>query len=393
MRTLYPFFSLLLWIGMIPILGGSIYSVLCVLAVWRFRTRKRSPSGYSFSHWPSVTILKPMCGLEKDQKVGLRSACLQDYPEYQVLFSVQDPMDPVVPLLKEVQEEFGPDRVSVVTENLQIGPNRKVNNLLGALPHARHEVLVMSDSDVRLEPDYLKTIIAPLSDPEVGCVCTLYRATTATRWFEKMELLTLNADFVPNLIFAHVTGASKFCLGSSLALRRASLEAMGGLESLADFLAEDYEIGRRLWTSGRRVAIVPYFSEMVVNLKDPLEWWRHQVTWDQKTRAARPVGFFFTILTRSVPFALLLLCLRFGDVVGWTLLGGVLAIRLATAGLIMGWGIRDREGFRSLGLLPFRDLAAFVSWFLAFTKRTVFWRGTTFNLTRKGRLETKEPQP
>ncbi len=377
--------SLLQWICLIPVIGGSVYSILCVLAVRRFVAPSSSEKHF-FSRWPPVTILKPICGLEKNQKVGLRSACIQDYPEYQVVYSVQDPHDPAVPLLEEIQQEFGSDRVSIVVDDRQVGPNKKINNLLGALAYARHHILVVCDSDVRLRPDYLKAIVAPLSDPGVGCVCTLYKATCADRWFEKMELLTLNADFIPSLIFAQITGASQFCLGSSLALRRSSLEEMGGLESLADYLVEDYEFGRRLWVSGKKVSIVPYFVEIVVNLKDPSEWWHHQVLWDQKTCAARPKGFFATVITRSIPFAFLFAASRAGDPAGLTVLGVALAVRLATAGMILRRGIRDTEGVRYLSLLPLRDLAALVSWFLALTKKTVIWRGTEFILTRKGRL-------
>jgi ceramide glucosyltransferase len=333
--------------------------------------------------------LKPVCGLEKNQKINLRSACLQDYPEFQVVFSVQDPSDPAVPLLHEIQQEY-PERVSVVVENNQVGPNGKINNLLGALPQARHDLLVISDSDVRLEPDYLKNIIAPLADPRVGFVCTLYKATSADRWYEKMELLTLNADFIPSVIFAYVSRAAKFCLGSSVAFRRGSLKEMGGLEALADYLAEDYEMGRRLWVSGKRMVLVPYFVDIVVDLRDLSQWWDHQVCWDQKTRAAQPAGFFASILTRSVPFALLLAASRLGDGLGLSILGGVFGLRLATAAGIMGWGFRDREGLKSLALLPLRDIAALVSWVLAFTKKTVIWRGSKLILTREGRLARRE---
>jgi ceramide glucosyltransferase len=337
-----------------------------------------------------VTILKPLCGLEKNQRVNLRSACLQDYPKYQVIFSVQDPDDPVMPLLKEIQQEFGPEKVSVVVENCQAGPNGKINNLLGALPHAHYDILVISDSDVLLEPDYLKAIIAPLADPNVGCVCTLYKATHADRWYEKMELLTLNADFIPSVIFASVTGASKFCLGSSMALRRSSLKEMGGLEDLADYLAEDYEMGRRLWASGRRVAVAPYFVETVVDLKNVSRWWDHQVCWDQKTRAAQPMGFFATLLIRSVPFALLFAASRSGDAAGLMVLAGTIGLRLATAAVILTWGLQDMEGLKSIALLPLRDITALFSWLLAFTKKTVTWRGAKFILARDGRLVPKQ---
>lgn len=220
--------SLLQWICLIPTVGGSVYVILCLVAVFRFRTRPEPRPRYSFSEWPPVTILKPLCGLEKNQRDNLRSACLQEYPEFQVVFSVQNPDDPVIPLLREIQREFGSGRVSVVIENLHAGTNKKINNLLGALPHALHDILVISDSDVHLSPDYLETIVSPIADPEVGCVCTLYKATCADRWFEKMELLTFNADFIPSVIFAHVTGTSKFCLGASIALRRSTLKEIGG---------------------------------------------------------------------------------------------------------------------------------------------------------------------
>ena len=377
------------WIFLIPTVGGAVFELLCLLAVWRFLTQTPSSHSFSFSKWPPVTVLKPVCGLEKNLRVNLRSACLQDYPEFQVVFSVQDPSDPAVPLLKEIQQEY-PERVSVAIENHQAGPNGKINNLLGALFHARHDFLVISDSDVRLSPGYLKTVIAPLADSGVGFVCTLYKATAADRWYEKMELLTLNADFIPSVVFAYVSGVSKFCLGSSVAFRRGSLKEMGGLEALADYLAEDYEMGRRLWVSGKRMVLVPYFVDIVVNLQGLSQWWNHQVCWDQKTRAAQPAGFFASIVTRSVPFALFFAASRLGDALGLAILGGVLGLRLITAAVIMGWGFRDREGLKSLALLPLRDVAALVSWVLAFTKKTVIWRGSKLILTRRGRLAKRE---
>jgi ceramide glucosyltransferase len=383
---LRSFLFLLKGICLIPTIGGSLYGVLCCLAVLRFNTRKETPAQPPFSRWPPVTILKPVCGLEKNQRNNLRSACLQDYPEFQVIFSVQDPCDPVIPLLREIEQEFGPERVSVVIENRQVGANGKINNLVGGLPLARYDVLVVSDSDARLRPNYLKAIVAPLADQKVGCVCTLYKASCADSWFEKMELLTFNADFIPSVIFAYVSGASNFCLGPSMAFRRSTLEELGGLETLADYLVEDYEIGRRLWTSGKRIAIVHHFIDIVIDLKNPSQWWNHQIYWDQNTRAARPIGFLASILIRAVPFAFLFAILRLGDGVGLYVLSGALGLRLGTAALVTGWGFRDREGLKCLAFLPFRDLAALGTWFLAFIKKTVVWRGAKFSVTQDGRL-------
>ena len=381
--------SLLQWICLIPTVAGSIYLILCLLAVLRFRIQRPSPAEYFFPLWPPVTILKPVRGLEKNQEENFRSTCLQDYPEFQVVFSIQDPDDPVLPLLKRIGQEFGPKKVSVVIDNRQVGTNGKINNLLGGLPHARYGILVISDSDVFLKPDYLKAIVSPLADPEVGCVCTLYKATRADRWYEKMELLSLNADFIPSVIFAHVTGSARFCLGSSMALRRSSLDELGGLETFANDLVEDYEIGRRFWSSGKKIAIVRYFINIVVDLKSPFQWWNHQIYWDQKTRAAQPAGFFATVMIRSVPFALFFAASRLGDAVGLVVLGGAVGLRLATAAAILGWGLQDMEGLKSLVLLPFRDLTALVFWLLAIVKRRINWRGSEFELSH-GRLVPRE---
>jgi ceramide glucosyltransferase len=374
------------WVFLVPAIGGSVYAVLCLLAVITFRMRRPKALKNSFSSWPKITVLKPVYGLEKNQLENLRSACLQDYPEFQVVFSVQELNDPAIPLLRQIQAEFGPERVTLAIENCRAGTNGKINNMIGGLKHARHDYLVISDSDVRLGQDYLKKIIAPLADPDVGCACTLYKAACADTWFEKLELLTLNADWMANAVFANVTGVAKFCFGASAALRRSTLDEIGGLESLADYLVEDYEMGRRIWDSGKKVTIVPYLIDTVVDLKSPSEWWGHQVYWDQNTRAARPVGFFATAVIRSTPFALLYALTRLGDIIGLAVLAGAIALRTATAAVVLGWGFRDREGLRSLGLLFSRDLAALFSWLLAFTKRTIVWRGAEFILTRDGRL-------
>jgi ceramide glucosyltransferase len=379
------------WIFLIPAIGGTVYALLCVLAVNRFRLySNRHPKPFSKS-WPAVTVLKPVHGLEKNQRENLRSTCIQDYPQFQVVFSVQDSDDAAIPLLKEIQKEFGPSRVTVAIEDCRAGTNGKINNMIGGLRHARYDLLVISDSDVLLRPDYLKTIVAPLSNPEVGCACTLYKAAGAKTWFEKMELLTLNADFMANVLFAHTSGASKFCLGASAALHRSTLAEVGGLEGLSDYLVEDYEMGRRIGLLGKKIAIVPYFVDTIVDLKSPRQWWDHQVYWDQNTRAARPIAFFATALIRSVPFALLYAATRLGDMIGLSVVAAAIILRTGSAAIVLGLGLRDREGLRSLGLLIFRDLSSLVTWILAFTKRTTIWRGTSFVLTRDGRLIAQGP--
>jgi ceramide glucosyltransferase len=202
-----------------------------------------------------------------------------------------------------------------------------------------------------------------------------------------MELLSLNADFIPGVVFAYVSGLSPFCLGASVALRRGDLECAGGFEKFSDVLAEDYEMGRALLAKNRKIFLVPYFVEVVIGLQSFSHWWAHQIAWDQKTRAAQRAGFAATILTRGVPFALCFVLLRFGDATGLTVLAAALGIRWATAAMLLYWGLKDREGLKSLAFLPFRDVAALVFWMLALLKRTISWRGCELILKSDGRLE------
>jgi ceramide glucosyltransferase len=371
---------------LLPVVVGSVYGLLAAVAVHLFCRRRPAPlADDPPAAWPPVTILKPIYGLDKNLAANLRSTCTQDYPTYQVVLSAQRLDEPALPLLREIEREFGPERVTVAVADSKPVVNGRVQNLLIGLGGARHDILVTSDSDMLLRPDYLKTIVRPLRDPGVGCVCTLYRAAGADRWFERLELLSLNAEFVANLIFARMTGASMFCLGASTALRRSTLEDIGGFAALRDYLVEDFELGRRVRGKGLRMALPAYFADTIVDLKDAGEWWGHQVYWDQNTRAARPIGFFATIVLKSVPFGLVFACLRVFDLAGVSAFGAAVAMRLASTAVVLR-SIGDDEGLRSLGWMVVRDLAGLLSWLVALTKRSFVWRGEEFQLTGDGRI-------
>lgn len=366
---------------LIPVAGGSVFCLLCVWAAGRFMSTPQPARTYQ----PPITVLKPIYGLDKGLEDNLLSLCRQDYPDYQVVIGVQRPDDPALPLLRRLAQEFA-DRITLVVKPSEPVVNGKVQNLVNALTHARHDILIISDSDVRLAPGYLQTIVAPLADPNVGYVCTLYRSVAADRWFEKFELLSLNADFVPSIIFSAVTGAATFCLGASVAFRNSDLEAIDGMGALGDYLVEDHEMGRRLIGLGKRMHLSPHIVEVLADYGTFSTWWHHQIYWDQNTWAANPVGFALTILTRAVPFALLFTVLRGFDAISLKVLGAALAIRLGTAAIIAGRYLGDREGLKALWLLPLRDLLALASWYIALTRRTFVWRGHRFGLTKNGRI-------
>jgi ceramide glucosyltransferase len=368
-----------------PVLAGTVYSLLGVGALVAFEIRrKRYPEPGTFC--PPVSLLKPVHGLEKGLRENLRSACMQDYPVYQVVISLEHEDDPALPLVREMEREFGTDRVTVVVHGGNSAPNGKVRNLLGAVPSARHDLFVISDSDVCLRPDYLRRIVAPLATPGVDCACTLYKAVDGDSLVEAMEQLTLNAEWIPNLVFALVTGAAPFCLGASTALYRSTLERIGGLEALADYLVEDYEMGRRIRQHGGRIEIVPTFIEMRVDLKSVTQWWHHLVYWDQNTRAANPKGHFATLFVRAIPFALLFAMVRGFDALGSSVLVGSITVRLLAASLFMAVALEDPQGLARLWLLPLRDIAGLVSAVMSFTRVKVVWRGARIPVGPGGRL-------
>ncbi|MEP7051745.1 MAG: glycosyltransferase, partial [Pseudomonadota bacterium] len=186
MNASLPLYQILL--GVCVLVGSACWWGVFVCALF-FRSRSERFDA-TLAVWPPVTLLKPVYGLEKKLLTNLRSACLQDYPQYQVVYSVQRRNDPALPLLLQLQNEFGAEKVAVVHSRANVGLNGKINNLAGALPHARHDLLVISDSDVLLRPDFLRRIVAPLADPEVGAVSTFFRGRDAAAWYEQMEQLT-----------------------------------------------------------------------------------------------------------------------------------------------------------------------------------------------------------
>jgi ceramide glucosyltransferase len=378
----------LLLAGAIAVGSGCWLGTLIAALFFR---QPRAASAAGFESWPPVTILKPVCGLEKNLRLNLRTACEQDYPIYQVVYSVQRHDDPAIGLLRELEREFGKDRVSVVIDEVQVGMNGKINNLAGALGHARYDVLVISDSDVRLRTDYLKAIIAPLADAAIGGVSTFFRAVDAGAWYEQMELLTLNVDQFAMAIFASALGVSDFCFGASFALRRQTLERIGGLAALGSYLVEDNEMGQRILRAGLKLAMVPYLIDTTVDLKSPSQWWQKMTYWEQNTRAAKPGVFLSALVLRTIPLALLLAALRGFDAIGLAVFCGVFALRVTAAAVVLSVALQDRASLRSLWLLPIKDVLSLFWYARAIATRTVSWRGVQLALTRDGQLIPNEP--
>lgn len=370
---------------LVPIVSGSLFSALTVVTTWRFNHRRQP---IVIAPLPPVSVLKPIYGVDRDLEQNLLSFCTQDYPDYQIVLSLQRRDDPALPLLQRLQQRY-PDRVTLVVADSAPSVNGKVQNMVIGLTGARHPILVVSDSDVSVPRDYLRVLVAPLADPAIGFVCSLYRIAHARNLPERLDQLSINADFMPSVIFTYITRLAIFCLGASIAFRRADLEAVGGMAAFADYLVEDHELGRRLHGLGLKVRLVPMAVDMKPDYATFAQWWSHQVYWDQNTRAANLPGFVLTILTRAVPFALLLVLASGMSPLGWHVLLAAVAIRVGCAAAVATL-LRDGETLRALPLLPLRDVFALGSWALALARQNFVWRGHTFKLTRSGRIVPRD---
>jgi len=239
---------------------------------------------------------------------------------------------------------------------------------------------------VKTARHYLSTVVPPLSDPDVGAVCTLYRAAVAGNVYEKLELLSFNCDTIPFVILAVTFRLARFCLGASTAIRRETLDRIGGFAALAGYMAEDVEMGRRIAAAGRRLVFLPHLVETLVDLPDVRSWWNHQVYWDQNARVASLPGFIALLFLKSVPFAIVFAAMRALDAVGLEILAAALALRMASAAAILAFCAGDREGLRALWLLPLRDVAGLVCWISAAAKRDFVRRSVRRDLAPDGRI-------
>jgi ceramide glucosyltransferase len=375
--------------GLLVPVGGAILfwlgTAICMAVFW-LRRPAYSDDGAFQKLLPTVSVLKPVCGREKELYGNLKTACEQDYPDYEVIYSVQESDDPALEVLQTISRSRSRCRVRIVVDADAVGPNRRLSNTFNASKRAQGEVLVRSDSDMFLRADYLKAIVSPFSDPGVGIACTLYKAWRPSNLFERLELLSINADFVPSLVFAVVTGVSTACTGATLAIRRNVVDEIGGFMPLGHYLVEDYELGRRVLQSGYRIHFVPYVADTGIDLRTWRELWRHRVYWDQNTKSVHPLGFFFTLLIRGIPFGFLYTLM--GGPYGIQVLAGTITIRMVTAA-INALFMKDLDCVKSIWLLPFCDFLGMASWLSSFVKKEIYVRGKRFVL-KKGLLVEME---
>jgi ceramide glucosyltransferase len=375
---------------LVTILGcasSSIYYLICLWSASAFlRERKAGAGSGSASNCTPVTILKPLKGADPDMYESFRTHCVQDYPEYEIIFGVSDANDPAIASVRKLQSEFPDRRIELVVSPNILGANVKVSNLAQMLREARYEYLIVNDSDIRVERDYLRRVVAPLVDSAVGMVTCLYRGVAAATLGSHLESLGISTDFCPGVLVAQkLERGIHFGLGSTLAFRRADLERAGGFSSFVDFLADDYELGARISALGLQVAL----SDVVVETHLPAYNLRgflsHQLRWARGVRDARAGGYVGLVFTFGLLWGLLNLVTAHAAPWSWAALGAVFLLRLAVALSVGRAVLQDRQLIPQLWLLPLRDLVAAAVWIASFAGHTVRWRGDRFRL-QKGKL-------
>ena len=368
-------------------LSSSVYYLLCLWSAASFlRGRAAGKSVRPTQSLPPVSILKPLKGTDPDIYESFRSHCLQDYPEYEIIFGVSDPDDPAVASVRQLQHEFPGHAIGLVVSPQKLGANVKVSNLEQMVLTAQHEHLIVNDSDIRVERDYLRRVLAPLADASVGMVTCLYRGVAAPTVGSRLESLGISTDFCAGVLVARqLEGGLRFGLGSTLAFRRSDLERVGGFKSIVDFLADDYELGRRIAGLGLQVVL----SDVVVETHLPAYglhgFLSHQLRWARGVRDSRAGGYLGLVSTYGLMWGLLALVAAHAAPWSWAVLGATVALRLAVALAVGKTVLQDRQLLKDLWLLPVRDLVAVAVWVASFGGNTVTWRGDRFQL-KKGRL-------
>ena len=367
-------------------LGGLAYYGLCLWGAFAYLRQRRRALPASSGALPPVSILKPLKGVDPEIYESFRSHCLQDYPQYEIIFGVSEPDDPAVAVVQRIQQEFPERSIRLEVCPQKLGTNVKVSNLVQMLRAARFDHLIVNDSDIRVERDYLRRILTPLLQAKTGMVTCLYRGFPSATLGSKLESLGISTDFAGGVLAARsLEKGVRFGLGSTLAFRRGELERLGGFEALLDYLADDYELGKRIAGLGLNVELSEVVVETFLSHYDFGGYFEHQLRWARSVRDSRRWGYVGVLLTFGVPWALLVLLLSRGALWAWGLLAVVAAARILMALIVGEKVLADRHVRPLLPLIPVRDLLAAAVWIASFASDQIAWRGDYFHL-KDGKL-------
>jgi ceramide glucosyltransferase len=373
-------------------LASFAYYVVATVAALRF-FRRRDAASVSSDFTPPISILKPIYGLDRETYENYASFCAQDYPDYEILFCVSDDQDPAIPMIQQLARDFPQRRIHLLIGSELLGVSDKVNKLCRMAREAQHEILAVSDSDVRVEPEYLRAIAAPFRDPAVGAVTCLYRGLTDGSLAANLEAIGNSTDFAAGVLVAWLFAPVNFTLGATMATTKKCLAEIGGFESLVDHFSDDYELGNRIAARGHRVELITFPVSIVYPHQTLADAFRHQLRWNVSIRFSRPAGHLGLIFTQALPLGLLAAIFAPSAACAISLLLGYLLLRGISAWVVGVYGMRDAGVRRHLELLPLRDAFAFIVWVASFFPQRIHWRGREFYVRDKRLVPTTPREP
>ncbi|WP_114241542.1 bacteriohopanetetrol glucosamine biosynthesis glycosyltransferase HpnI [Dyella sp. C9] len=366
--------NLLAWLGTALCIAATGYACCSLWAGIASRRRSEHPQAdVNARPGRPTSVLKPLHGAEPGLYEDLRGYCEQDYPAYELLFGVRDPEDPAIAIVQRLQREFPRRLITLVIDTRVHGANLKVSNLINLVEHASHDLLVLADSDIRVPTDYLAQVTAPLAEHDTGIVTCLYHGIARGNLWSRLGCLFIDDWFAPSVRLTHAFGSSRFAFGSTIALRRETLDAIGGLEALRDTLADDFWIGELSRARGLRTVLSPLVVGTRVNEGEMHSLWTHELRWLRTIRAISPLGFAMTFVCFTWPVLLL------GVALAPSTLNALLAIAGCSA-RILRYGVSWRDTarpspWRDIWLTPFRDGLLLLEWAGALVRWRVHWRG------------------
>jgi len=373
--------------GLVVVLacGPPVYYLLSIYCAHGFFSRKTPAPTPSIPYLPPISVLKPVRGLDREAYENYASFCKQDYPAYEILFAVSDADDPVLPVLEELTREHPERSIRVLIGAPQLGTNSKVNKLCRLVKEARYDLLVISDSDVRVEPDYLRQVSAPFQDPQVGAVTALFRAKVNDDLASHIDCVGSAVEFCSSAVVARRLEGMKFTLGATMATTRQRLTEIGGFEALVDHHADDFELGNRIAERGYRIELLREPVWMVFPAEALGGFLRHELRWSIGLRNIRPLAHLGQVFTHGLPWALAAAASMHTRFFTLLFLAVYLVLRFTMAWVVGVWGLKDLAVRRNLWLVPFRDGLAFLVWLVSFTSNRIQWRGLEFTI-KKGLL-------
>ncbi len=369
-------------------LGILTAASLCYYAISIFAAEKffSAPSAQRSGEFPPVSVLVPLRGADFLASQNYASLCRQDYPEFEIVFGVLDSRDSALPVISGLKSEFPNIPIELVVGLEKIGPNPKVNNLNNMLHKARHEILVMLDSDIRVGPDFLKTIASELPPNAQGLVTCLYRAGEAPGTVSKLEALGISSEFAPGVLVAQVAGGISFAFGAAIAISKRTMKNIGGFPAIAAYLADDYMMGNLVRKAGLPVVLSRYVVETVLSRMTMTAFMKHQIRWARGIRACAPWGHTGSVMTNGTALGLFYFAFSGFSEFGLAVLAVVVACRLVMAWIVGVRRIGDGILRRNLLLVPVRDLFSLIIWSAALFGKRVEWRGLVFRLEENGKM-------